>query len=40
VDDWVWLRLLYRWTWSLNLRPNGKLGPHYAGPFQVSEQIG
>ena len=40
VDDWVWLRLLHRTTQSLEPRAKGKLGPRYAGPFQVLERIG
>ncbi|XP_066311039.1 uncharacterized protein [Miscanthus floridulus] len=40
VADWVWLHLLHRTTWSLELRAKGKLGPRYAEPFQVLERIG
>jgi hypothetical protein len=40
VGDWVWLRLLHRQAQSLFNRPEGKLGPRYAGPFQVLERIG
>ena len=40
VGDWVWLRLLHRTTQSLEPRAKGKLGPRYAGPFQVLERIG
>jgi len=40
VGAWVWLRLLHRPTLSLERRPKGKLGPRYAGPFQVIERIG
>jgi len=40
VNDWVWLRLLNRNTCSLLPGAKGKLSPHYAGPFQVVEQIG
>ena len=40
VGDWVWLRLLHRAAQSLEPRAKGKLGPHYAGPFQVLERIG
>ena len=40
VGDLVWLRLLHRSTQSLDLRSRQKLGPRYAGPFQVLERIG
>ncbi|WVZ93148.1 hypothetical protein U9M48_039154 [Paspalum notatum var. saurae] len=40
VSDWVWLRLLHRQAASLVSRPNVKLGPRYARPFQVTECIG
>jgi len=40
VGDWVWLRLLHRAAQSLEPRAKGKLGPRYAGPFQVLERIG
>jgi len=40
VGDWVWLRLLHRTTQSLDPRAQRKLGPRYAGPFQVLEHIG
>jgi hypothetical protein len=40
VGDWVWLRLLHRTTQSLEPWAKGKLGPCYAGPFQVLERIG
>ena len=40
VGHWVWLRLLHWPTHSLEHRPKGKLGPRYAGPFQVLERIG
>jgi hypothetical protein len=40
VGDWVWLHLLHRPTRSLASRPTGKLGPRYAGPFQVLERMG
>jgi hypothetical protein len=40
VGDWVWLRLLHRTTHSLDPRAKGKLGPRYAGPFQVAERVG
>ncbi|XP_066391728.1 uncharacterized protein [Miscanthus floridulus] len=40
IDDWVWLRLLHRTAQSLAPHARHKLGPHYAGPFQVLERIG
>jgi len=40
VDDWVWLRLLNRHTRSLEPGTRGKLGPRYAGPFQITERVG
>jgi hypothetical protein len=40
TGDWVWLRLLHRTTKSLDPHAKGKLGSHYAGPFQVLERIG
>ena len=40
VGDWVWLRLLHRQTQSLAPGPRGKLGPKYAGPYQVLQRIG
>jgi transposase InsO family protein len=40
VGDWVWLRMLHRPTQSLHTGGRGKLGPRYAGPFQVLERIG
>ena len=40
MGDWVWLRWLHRTTQSLEPRAKGKLGPRYAGPFQVLEHIG
>jgi hypothetical protein len=40
VGDWVWLCLLHCPTHSLEHRPKGKLGPRYAGPFQVLARIG
>ena len=40
MGNWVWLRLLHRTTQSLEPRAKGKLGPRYAGPFQVLELIG
>ena len=40
VGDWVWLRLVHRPTHSLERHPKGKLGPCYAGLFQVIEHIG
>ncbi|KAJ1259337.1 hypothetical protein BS78_10G146300 [Paspalum vaginatum] len=40
VGDWVWLRLLHRQARSLAGQYKGKLGPRYAGPFQVLERVG
>ena len=40
INDWVWLRLLNRHTRTLEPGTRGKLGPKYAGPFQVTERIG
>jgi len=40
VNDWVWRRILNRHTRSLEPTARGKLGPRYAGPFQISERIG
>ena len=40
MDDWVWLRLLHRSTQSLDPHAKRKLGPRYAGPFQVLGRIG
>ena len=40
LGDWIWLHLLHRTTKSLEPRAKGKLGPRYAGPFQVLERIG
>ena len=40
MGDWVWLRLLHRTAQSLDPRAKHKLGPRYAGPFQVQERIG
>jgi hypothetical protein len=40
VGDWVWLRLLHRTAQSLDPQARCKLGPRYAGPFQVLERIG
>uniref|UniRef100_A0A8I7BBU6 Reverse transcriptase n=1 Tax=Hordeum vulgare subsp. vulgare TaxID=112509 RepID=A0A8I7BBU6_HORVV len=40
VGDWVWLRLLHRTMQSLDPRSKCKLGPRYAGPFRVLEQVG
>ena len=40
VGDWVLLRMLHRHTQSLAPGGRGKLGPKYAGPFQVIERVG
>lgn len=40
VNDWVWLRILHQPAQSLAPGPRGKLGPRFAGPFQVLECIG
>jgi hypothetical protein len=40
VGDWVWLHLLHRLTRTLDPCAKGKLGPRYAGPFQVLERVG
>ena len=40
MGDWVWLRLLHRPTQSLVPGSRSKLGPKYAGPYQVVERIG
>lgn len=40
VNDWVWLRILHRPAQSLVPVLCGKLGPRFAGPFQVLERIG
>jgi hypothetical protein len=40
VGDWVLLRLLHRHAQSLVPGGRRKLGPKYAGPFQVVERIG
>jgi hypothetical protein len=40
AGDWVWLRLLHLTAQSLDPRARHKLGPRYAGPFQVLERIG
>jgi hypothetical protein len=40
VGAWVWLRLLHRTAQSLDPQARRKLGPRYAGPFQVSERVG
>jgi hypothetical protein len=40
VGDWVWLRLPHRQVATLVHRPNIKLGPRYASPFQVLERVG
>ena len=39
VGDWVWLRLLHPPTKTLVPRGCGKLGPKFAGPYQVIEQV-
>ena len=40
VGSWVWLRLLHHTTPTLDPRSRRKLGPRWAGPFQVLERIG
>jgi hypothetical protein len=40
VGDWVWLRMLDHPTQSLHPGGRDKLGPRYAGPFQVLERVG
>jgi hypothetical protein len=40
VGAWVWLRLLHRTAQSLDPQARRKLGPRYAGPFQVLEHVG
>jgi len=40
VGDWVLLRLLNRSTQSLVPAARKKLGPKFAGPFQILERIG
>jgi hypothetical protein len=40
VGAWVWLRLLHRTAHSLDPQARRKLGPRYAGPFQVLERVG
>jgi len=40
VDDWVWLRLLNHHMRSLDPGTRGKLGPRYAGPFQITKHVG
>ena len=40
MGDWVWLCLFHRPVRSLEPRAKGKLGPHFAGPFQLLERVG
>ena len=40
VGDWVWLRLLHSQARALVGNKKSKLGPRYAGPFQVLEKVG
>jgi hypothetical protein len=40
VGDWVLLRMLHRHTQALVPGGRDKLGPKYAGPFQVLERVG
>jgi len=40
VGAWVWLRLLHRNAQTLVPGARSKLGPRYAGPFQVLERVG
>jgi hypothetical protein len=40
VGAWVWLRLLHRTTQLLDPQARHRLGPRYAGPFQVLERVG
>jgi hypothetical protein len=40
VGAWVWLRLLHRTAQSLDPQARRKLGPRYAGSFQVLERVG
>ena len=40
VGDWVWLWLLHITAHSLDPRARRKLGPRYAGPFQVLSALG
>jgi hypothetical protein len=39
VGAWVWLRLLHQTAQSLDPQARCKLGPSYAGPFQVLERV-
>ena len=39
VGDWVWLRLLHPPTKALVPGGRGKLGPKFAGPYQIVEKI-
>jgi hypothetical protein len=40
VGDWVWLRLLHSQARTLVGNKKSKLGPRYAGPFQILERVG
>jgi hypothetical protein len=39
IGDWIWLRLLRRTAQSLDPQARRRLGPRYAGPFQIVERI-